>query len=91
MKTVLASRKFLFDIGRLQMDMESHEANETKKSQPVVFFNFLQKTALKEKDAAGLASHRHVVPLNISLTLNLQGKKTFFLVIKNTVHCILTK
>lgn len=62
-----------------------------KKSQPVVFFNFLQKTALKEKDAAGLASHRHVVPLNISLTLNLQGKKTFFLVIKNTVHCILTR
>lgn len=91
MKTALASRKFLFDIGRLQMEVESHEANETKKSQPVVFFNFLQKTALKEKDAAGLASHRHVVPLNISLTLNLQGKKTFFLVIKNTVHCILTK
>ena len=91
MKTVLASRKFLFDIGRLQMEVESHEANETKKSQPVVFFNFLQKTALKEKDAAGLASHRHVVPLNISLTLNLQGKKTFFLVIKNTVLCILTK
>lgn len=73
------------------MEVESHKAIETKKSQPVVFFNFLQKTALKEKDAAGLASHRHVVPLNISLTLNLQGKKTFFLVIKNTVHCILTK
>lgn len=73
------------------MEVESHETNETKQSQPVVFFNFLQKTALKEKDAAGLASHRHVVPLNISLTLNLQGKKTFFLVIKNTVHCILTK
>ena len=73
------------------MEVESHEANETKKSQPVVFFNFLQKTALKEKDAAGLASHLHVVPLNISLTLNLQGKKTSFLVIKNTVHCILTK
>lgn len=73
------------------MEVESHETNETKQSQPVVFFNFLQKTALKEKDAAGLASHRHVVPLNISLTLNLQGKKTFFLVIKNTVHSILTK
>lgn len=73
------------------MEVESHETNETKQSQPVVFFNFLQKTALKEKDAAGLASHRHVVPLNISLTLNLQGKKPFFLVIKNTVHCILTK
>lgn len=73
------------------MEVESHETNETKQSQPVVFFNFLQKTALKEKDAAGLASHRHVVPLNISLTLNLQGKKTSFLVIKNTVHCILTK
>ena len=73
------------------MEVESHETNETKQSQPVVFFNFLQKTALKEKDAAGLVSHRHVVPLNISLTLNLQGKKTFFLVIKNTVHCILTK
>lgn len=73
------------------MEVESHETNETKQSQPVVFLNFLQKTALKEKDAAGLASHRHVVPLNISLTLNLQGKKTFFLVIKNTVHSILTK
>ena len=73
------------------MEVESHETNETKQSQPVVFFNFLQKTALKEKDAAGLASHRHVVPLNISLTLNLQGKKPFFLVIKNTVHSILTK
>ena len=73
------------------MEVESHETNETKQSQPVVFFNFLQKTALKEKDAAGLASHRHVVPLNISLTLNLQEKKPFFLVIKNTVHCILTK
>lgn len=73
------------------MEVESHETNETKQSQPVVFFNFLQKTALKEKDAAGLASHRHVGPLNISLTLNLQGKKTFFLVIKNTVPCILTK
>lgn len=78
MKTVLASRKFLFDIGRLQMEVESHEANETKKSQPVVFYNFLQKTALKEKDAAGLASHRHVVPLKYKLDPKLTRKKNLF-------------
>lgn len=33
----------LFDIGRLQMEVESHKANETKKPQPVVFFSFLQR------------------------------------------------